>query len=115
MIENIIYKIEDNSKENFKLLDFHHIGDGIYRHIFAGYRWQGYTTITCQFLGYDDSNRIIISVYQEDGNLYAPYYKESNDNEVLKIVNKNIERELKKCGIKRYKLKEKNIFIKKNY
>ena len=113
MNENVIYKIEDNSKENLKQLEFQHIGKGIYRHLFPGYKWQGYNTIMCQFLAYDDTNKITISVYQEDGNLYAPYYREDSNNDVLKVVNKNIERELKKCGIKKYRLK-KNLFIKNN-
>lgn len=94
-----ILKIGDNSSDNLKKLDFKHIGDGIYIHEFPCYKWNGFVTIIGRFTAYDDHDDINVDVFQEDGHLYAPYYR-NDDSEVLVVVHSNIKKECRKCCIK---------------
>lgn len=96
---NDTYKISDNSSENLKKLGFRRTDDGIYEKTFAGYKWQGYVTITCKFIAFDDCKDIMIDVLQEDGNFYSPYYSGDKNNNVLVIVKQNIKKELERCKI----------------
>ena len=93
------YKINNNDIKHLKELGFRNIGEGVYEYQFAGYKWQGFTTITCKFIAFDDNKDIIVDVLNENGNLYAPYYSDDNDNRVLAIIKSNITKEMKKCGI----------------
>ena len=93
------YKINDNDIKHLKELGFKNISEGVYEYQFAGYKWQGFTTITCKFIAFDDNKDIIVDVLNENGNLYAPYYSDDNDNRVLAIIKSNITKEMKKCGI----------------
>ncbi len=97
-MKNKVFKINNNI-DNLKKLDFRHIGDGIYVHDFPCYRWNGFVTIIGRLTAYDDDNNVLIDIYQEDGNPYAPYYRNDN-SEVVAIIISNIKKELKKCGIK---------------
>ena len=112
-MENYIYKIEDNSIENLKNLGFRHVGDGVYQYEFAGYKWHNYTTITCKIKAFDDTDRINIDVYTENGDLYSPYYSDEKDSKVLAVVKANIKKEFERLDIKKFvrKKKEKNIIV----
>ncbi len=94
------YVIFDNDEIVLKQLGFRHIGDGVYIHDFVGYKWHGYTTITCRFTVFNNSLDVQVDVYSESGQIYAPYYNEEKNNEVLKIIRANISRELKHCNIR---------------
>ena len=93
------YKIYDNDVIILKELGFKHIGEGVYVYEFPGYKWKGFTTITCKFTAFDDKKDILVDVLAESGDFYAPFYTEEKDNQVLKIVNSKIEEQLIKCGI----------------
>lgn len=91
-------KIKNYDSNYFKNNEFIHIGDGVFIHEFPVYKWNGFITIKGRFTIYDDSNEVMIDVYQEDGRPYAPYYH-SEDSEVMMIVLSNIRKECKKLNI----------------
>ena len=97
------YLINNNDISHLRHLGFTHIGDGVYQYSFPGYIWQGYQTIQVKITAFDDSKDILIDVFQEDGNFYAPYYHEQNyeDHKVLSVIKHNIETECRKLKIRK--------------
>lgn len=93
------FKISNNEKNHLKELGFKSIGEGIYIHEFAGYKWRGFTTITCKFTAFNDTHDVIVDVLTENGEYYTPYYFENQNNRVLEIVISNLKEEMNRCGI----------------
>lgn len=96
-----LYKIDDNSIQNLKKIGFKYSETGIYTYEFPGYKWHGYTTIICRVTAFEDSKNVVIDVLNESLELYAPYYAENTNSNVLAIVKANIKREIQKLGIER--------------
>ena len=95
-------RINNNDTSNLKQLGFWHIGDGVYTYKFPVYKYNGYATLWGQFVAFSDSDNIYIDLLQEDNNLYAPFYSDNEDNDVLKICISNIKKEMEKLGIYNY-------------
>lgn len=93
------YIISSNEIQHLKELGFRHIGEGVYTYEFVGYKWRGFTTITCKFTAFDDNKLILIDVLTESGEFYAPYYSDDKNSKVLAIVKSNITKEMKRCDI----------------
>ena len=98
-MKRLLFKIDNNEISNLKAIGFKHIGEGVYEYTFPGYKWQGYTTIICKFIAFDNTRDIIVDVLTENGNLYSPYYSDNTSSDVLAIIKSNITKEMKKCGI----------------
>lgn len=95
------YYITNNNKEHLLELGFRYQGDGIYVYSFAGYKWRGFTTIICKITAFDDKKDISVDAYSENGNIYAPFYSDDKNSQVLAIIKSNIKREFIRCGILR--------------
>lgn len=93
------YKITDNSLDNFRKLNFYHMGEGVYCHRFPVYRQGKYVTLFGVFVANNEDKNIHIDVFDENGCLYSPYYRNDKSSDVIKIINQNIKKELVKCGI----------------
>ena len=97
LIDN--YTIDDNSIENLKALHFYHMGEGVYAKRFPVYYYGKIPTLYGVFVANNEDKNINIDVFDENGNLYAPYYSSYNNNEVIRTININLKREMKKCNI----------------
>lgn len=93
------YYITNNSIENFKLLGFRHYGEGVYAYKFPVYFYNNKPTIFGIFIGNDENEIITINIIDENGNLYAPYYSDDKNNEVIKNIKSKIKLQLSKCNI----------------
>lgn len=93
------FKIEDNRIAHLKELGFLHMGDGVYSYKFPAYKNNGFVTLWGRFIAFDDNDSIFVDILQEGGDLYAPYYQSSPDNDVIAICISNISKEMRKLGI----------------
>jgi hypothetical protein len=63
-------------------------------------------SITCKIFADEDDNHICWNVCSWDNNSYPPYYnRQYRVTKVVKIIDKNIQKELKKIGAKEINVK----------
>lgn len=105
-MKNSIYRIDDNSLDNLKKLNFYHMGEGVYCHRFPVFKHGKYVTLFGVFIANDENKDIHVDVFDENGFYYSPYYKNDKSSDVIRIINKNVKNEMEKCNIKRLKRKE---------
>lgn len=76
----------------------------VYTHRFPIVKHNGVTTIEGEFTIMGDTGDVLINVYDMSHNLYAPYYAVmfGDYTIVLNKINKSIDQELKRLGIKKY-------------
>lgn len=113
-VVNNTYKLSNTSEENLKKLGFRYdrttsdneTTNYIYR--FSVYKYQSKTLLDCEISVNTDTKLLNINVYQQDGNIYRPfYYSEFGGYDpILDIINNNILNEFKKLHIKQ--VKDKN-------
>lgn len=93
------FSIDDNSIDNLKKLGFYHMGEGVYSKKFPVYFYNQTPTLFGIFIANNEDTNINIDVIDESGNLYFNQYSEIKNNYLLKIINKNIEKEMIRCNI----------------
>lgn len=93
------------SKNNFiyssKLSD---LDDEVYTHRFHVYKHGDACILDCEFSLFKNTGKVIINVYDcNTGNIYAPFYhvEYGKYDGILSAINKRIEIELEKLGIRK--------------
>lgn len=73
-----------------------------YTYDFPVYRYKRRVLITCKVVVYEDDNSVNFTVLEANGNLCATYYnRDLGKNLNAEIIDKNINREFKRLGIKK--------------
>lgn len=108
-ITNNSYEMKDYTIKNLKNLGFYYnkkVSDNekkCYSIRFPVVKYNTYASIEGEFTVDIDNGCVCINVYDLKGNYYAPFYNHEygNYNDILKIINKNIDKQLKKYKIKK--------------
>ena len=115
------YKINDYSISNLKLLGFHYneeasnLEQKCYSLRFPVVKYNEYANINAEITINSYNGEININVYDLKGNFYPPFYnqKYGDFNDILKIIDRNINKKLKCLKIKRKESDLKIPWLKK--
>lgn len=108
-ILNNTYVIKDFSTKNLKCLGFHYNKEfgnadrSCYSIRFPAVKYNSHASIEGEITVDTTDGSIFIDVYDLKGNYYIPFYNHEygNFDDILQIINKSIERQLRKCKIKK--------------
>lgn len=79
-----------------------------YVYEFPVYLYKGRPNILCKLGIKEDNNEIWYQVCNTEGRTYHPFYVRSyGENKIVHIIDKNIEKQLRKLGAKRIKERRK--------
>jgi hypothetical protein len=75
----------------------------VYYYRFPVHKYKKYTVLECELLVDTSNGNIDLNLYDEKNNIYYPfYYNDYGDySPLLKLVNKNIKKQLNKIGIQK--------------
>lgn len=103
------YKKKDTSKEwllshGFRFnREYSDICSNAYTYIFPVYKYKNKTILECEICIFLEDGEVRTNVYEQGTKeMYPSYYNDefaNKDNEVLKIVNRNILNKLKNLGV----------------
>lgn len=105
----ITYKMKDYSINNLKNIGFHFnkkLSDNenkYYSIRFPAVKYNYNTSIEGEITVNIEDGTIFINVYDLKGNYYSPFYDHyyGNFDDILKIIDKNIDKQLRKFKIKK--------------
>ena len=90
------------TKQQKKMIGFKYdsdLGEYIYRFPVYKAKDSGKTTLYCKMGINDETNEAWFDVFSTTGQLYAPYYNRGGiKSDVIKVVDKNIKKELSKIN-----------------
>ena len=77
----------------------------VYYYKFPVLKYKEYTTLECEISINTSNEYVDINVYDENGNMYFPFYHNEygNHEPLIKKINKKINSELKRIGIVKIK------------
>lgn len=102
------FKLNDTNIGNLNRLGFRYkrsmsdAEDDVYEYSFPVYRYHMSISLECRFLLWQKSNRLKVDVFDYTTHgIYGPWYNDNSGvhEEIIKIINKNILKEMKRLNI----------------
>ena len=104
------YYMPDTSRDMLDRHDFRYRSsmsdskESIYEHFFPVYRYHADITLEGRFMLVRETGKILVDVFDAGSKgIYAPWYYDEGDLHayIIKIIDSNIEKEMKRLGIKK--------------